>query len=184
MLILGVVLGVTLGVILGVTLGVMLILGVTLGVTLGVMLILGVMLGVILGVTLGVMLMLGVILGVMLGVTLGVTLGLLVIEGVIEGDGDGLDDGDGGGTILAGRLVITTIPCSYIILPTYSFTLYKLLTYTLPSPSSNKVPLTGLSNLKVLGLIKSPYSFEGIDMIPILSVGNVFWGFKVVSSKL
>ena len=107
--------------------------------------------------------MLGVALGVALGVILGVGVGDILIEGVILGllegvlvgvrDGEGLDEGDGGGTILAGLLVITIIPCSYIMLPTYSFTSYKLFIYTLPSPSSNKVPLTGLSNLNDPGLM-------------------------------
>jgi hypothetical protein len=34
------------------------------------------------------------------------------------------------------------------------------------------------------GLMWSPNNFVGIDIVPILPVGNVFWGFKVVSSKL
>jgi hypothetical protein len=76
------------------------------------------------------------------------------------------------------------MPCSYIILPTYSFTPYEFGENILPSPSSNKVPLTGLTNLKEFGSILLPYNFVGIDITPILSVENVFCGFKVVSSKL
>jgi hypothetical protein len=60
------------------------------------------------------------------------------------------------------------------MLPTYSFTPYKLFIYTLPSPSSNKVPLTGLSSLNDPGLMWSPNNFVGIDIVPILPVGNVF----------
>jgi hypothetical protein len=169
--ILGVTLGVMLGVILGVTLGVML--GVILGVGVTDILILGVILGVILGEGVGV----GDIL--IEGVTLGVALGLRDGVRVGEGVGVGLGDMDGGIMILFGIFVIITIPCSYIILPTYSEP-----DFILPSPSSYKVPLTGLSSLNVLGLMLSPYNFEGIDIIPILSVENIFCGFKVVSSKL
>ena len=147
----------------GVILGVILILGVLdieilmVGVTLGVILILGVLEILMVGVTLGVILGEGVGEGVgeMLieGVILGVALGLLVGVSVGVGDGVKLGVGVGDGAMLAFFLVITTIPCSYIILPTYSFTLYKFGENILPSPSSYKVPLTGLSNLKEFGFI-------------------------------
>ena len=45
------------------------------------------------------------------------------------------------------------MPCSYIILTTYSFSLYKLFIYTLPSLSSYKVPLTGLVILSDPGVM-------------------------------
>jgi len=52
----------------------------------------------------------------------------------------------------------------------------------LPSPSSYKPPLLGALMKKEPGSILSPYNLLGIDITPILSVLNVFWGFKVVSS--
>ena len=101
----------------------------------------------------------GVNVGVLVAVNVGVKVGVLVKVGVRVGVGVGVEVlvgvgvGVGGGAMLAFFLVITTIPCSYIILPTYSFTLYKFGENILPSPSSNKVPLTGLSNLKEFGFI-------------------------------
>jgi hypothetical protein len=45
------------------------------------------------------------------------------------------------------------MPCSYIILPIYSFISYKSLIYTLPSLSSYKIPLSGFSSLNDPGVI-------------------------------